>query len=83
MGASSNEISSQEDEESSVSGFLTTIQQRFRAETAGAEPINDLSYLQITIPLAEQLKNQKEQGQQQDDLNPFPIIQKYLKKPAK
>ncbi|KAL3934809.1 MAG: hypothetical protein SGBAC_009551 [Bacillariaceae sp.] len=82
-----NEISSQEDEESSVSGFLTTIQQRFRAETAGAEPINDLSDLQITIPLAEQLKNQRQQGQQQgqqqDDLNPFPIIQKYLKKPAK
>mmetsp|Transcript_32347 Transcript_32347/g.78648 ORF Transcript_32347/g.78648 Transcript_32347/m.78648 type:complete len:208 (+) Transcript_32347:125-748(+) len=77
------------DEDSSVSGFLTTIQQRFRAETAGAEPIQDLSNLKITIPLAEQMQNMQQQqrnnqegGQQHGSLNPFPpIIQEYLGKP--
>mmetsp|Transcript_32346 Transcript_32346/g.78647 ORF Transcript_32346/g.78647 Transcript_32346/m.78647 type:complete len:208 (+) Transcript_32346:125-748(+) len=83
-----DESGSCQDEDSSVSGFLTTIQQRFRAETAGAEPIQDLSNLKITIPLAEQMQNMQQQqqnnqeGQQGGSLNPFPsIIQEYLGKP--
>ena len=79
---------SSHDEDSSVSGFLTTIQQRFRAETAGAEPINDLSNLKVTIPLAEQMRMQNCHGQegqeegQENGRNMFPsIIQEYLGKP--
>lgn len=70
-----------EEDNSSVTGFLTTIQQRFRAETAGAEPIDDLSKLKISIPLAEQLRNQEGAGGQPLDLNPVKsIIQEYLGK---
>ncbi|CAJ1951894.1 unnamed protein product [Cylindrotheca closterium] len=74
------------DEDSSVSGFLTTIQQRFRAETAGAEPIQDLSNLKVTIPLAEQMRIQNlgdgQEGQHNDRIRFPSIIQEYLGKPA-
>jgi hypothetical protein len=37
-------------QENDPNGFITTIQQRFRAETAGAEPIRSLSDVKVQVP---------------------------------